>query len=45
MALLIFFYKVYGFIGLFIAIDILKKIEDHLGMDLLTLSLLYLLLL
>jgi hypothetical protein len=32
---------VYGFIGLFIAIDILKKIEDHLGMDLLTLSIIF----
>ncbi len=31
----------YGFIGLFIAIDILKKIEDHLGMDLLTLSIIF----
>jgi len=41
MALLIFFYKVYGFIGLFIAIDILKKIEDHLGMNLLTLSIIF----
>jgi len=41
MALLIFFYKVYGFIGLFIAVDILKKIEDHLGMDLLTLSIIF----
>ena len=41
MALLIFFYKVYGFIDLFIAIDILKKIEDHLGMDLLTLSIIF----
>jgi hypothetical protein len=44
MALLIFFYKVYGFIDLFIAIDILKKIEDHLGIDLLTLSIILLLL-
>jgi hypothetical protein len=41
MALLIFFYKVYGFIDLFIAIDILKKIEDHLGIDLLTLSIIF----
>jgi hypothetical protein len=41
MAQLIFFYKVYGFIDLFIAIDILKKIEDHLGMDLLTLSIIF----
>ena len=41
MALLIFFYKVYGFIDLFIAIDILKKIEDYLGMDLLTLSIIF----
>jgi len=32
---------VYGFIDLFIAIDILKKIEDHLGMDLLTLSIIF----
>gem|GEM_PF-2111363 len=31
----------YGFIDLFIAIDILKKIEDHLGMDLLTLSIIF----
>ena len=41
MALLIFFYKVYVFIGLFIAIDILKKVEDYLGMDLLTLSIIF----
>jgi len=41
MSLLIFFYKVYGFIGLFIAIDILKKVEDYLGMDLLTLSIIF----
>jgi len=41
MALVIFFYKVYGFIDLFIAIDILKKIKDHLGMDLLSLSIIF----